>query len=126
MVVFRAFVRRLRQLGLLAILGCAACGTTMPFTMPEYRDAPTLPAKAPDVKAVAPQLVPYPGLEVSYVANVDGDVYSYRGVFYSFFDGSWFCAQTLRGPWTFIEMKYVPSDLFRVRGHLPQRVRASR
>lgn len=106
-----------------AVLLCAACGSTMPFTIPEARLAPQAPAKAPDVQAVAPQLVAYPGLEVSYVANADGDVYCYRGVYYTFFDGSWFCAQALRGPWTFIEMKYVPTDLYRVRGHKPPQLR---
>lgn len=112
-----------RRLVLLALLGCAACGTMMPFTMPEERMAPPTPSKAPNVDPVVPHLVAYPGLEVSYVANVDGDVYHYRGLFYTFFDGNWFCAQALRGPWNFIEMKYVPGDLYRVRGHLPQQLR---
>lgn len=112
-----------RRLALAALLGCAACGTTMPFTIPEYRLTPPPPEKSPATPSVAPQLVVYPGLEVSYVANADGDVYHYRGVFYSYFDGNWFCAQALRGPWNFIEMKYVPSDLFRVRGHKPPQLR---
>lgn len=120
MGISKGFLKGLRYL---ALLGCAACGSTMPFTMPETRLAPPPPVKAPAMNAVAPQLVPYPGLEVSYVANADGDVYHYRGVYYAFFDGSWFCAQALRGPWTFIEMKYVPSDLFRVRGHRPSSLR---
>ena len=65
------------------------------------------------------QLVPYPGLGVDFVANAEGEVYHYREVFYTYFDGNWFFAQRLRGPWKFIQMKYVPSDLFRVRGHRP-------
>ncbi len=120
MVCFRGFFRRLAHLGLLA---CAACGSTMPFTIPEYKLAQPPPGKAPATASVAPQLASYPGLEVAYVANADGDVYHYRGVFYSYFDGNWFCAQALRGPWNFIEMKYVPSDLFRVRGHRPPSLR---
>jgi hypothetical protein len=120
MVFSQGFLRRLAYLGLFA---CAACGTTMPFTIPEYKLAQPPPEKAPGAVSAAPQLVPYPGLEVSYVKNADGDVYHYRGVFYSYFDGNWFCAQALRGPWTFIEMKYVPSDLFRVRGHKPPQLR---
>ena len=113
----------LRRAALLVLLGCAACGTTMPFTIPEYRMAQAAPVKAPAGKTNAPQLVPYPGLEVSYVSNTEGDVYQYRSVFYTYFDGNWFCAQGLRGPWNFIEMKYVPSDLFRVRGHKPPQLR---
>lgn len=112
-----------RRLVLAALLGCAACGTTMPFTIPEYKLAQPPPEKAPAANSVAPQLVPYPGLEVSYISNTDGDVYHYRGVFYTYFDGNWFCAQHLRGPWKFIEMKYVSSDLFRVRGQKPPTLR---
>lgn len=120
MELTRGFFRRL---ALAALLGCAACGTGMPFTIPEYKLAQPPPGKLPGTASVAPQLVAYPGLEVSYVSNVDGDVYHYRDVFYSYFDGNWFCAQVLRGPWNFIEMKYVPSDLFRVRGHRPPSLR---
>jgi hypothetical protein len=115
-----AFVRRL---GLIALLWCAACGTTMPFTMQEQRLAPPAPKKTPAVTDKTPHLVPYPGIQVSYVANADGDVYRYRDLYYTYFDGSWFCAQALRGPWNFIEMKYVPSDLFRVRGQRPPTLR---
>jgi hypothetical protein len=113
----------LHRAALLVLLGCAGCGTTMPFTIPEYRMAQPSPVKAPAATSSAPQLVQYPGLEVSYVSNTDGDVYHYRNVFYTYFDGNWFCAQGLRGPWNFIEMKYVPSDLFRVRGHKPPTLR---
>lgn len=120
MVDPRAFLRRL---ALAALVGCTACGSTMPFTIPEYRMAQLPPEKAPAANSVAPQLVAYPGLEVSYVSNTDGDVYHYRGVYYTYFDGNWFCGQALRGPWNFIEMKYVPSDLFRVRGHRPPSLR---
>jgi len=112
-----------RRLGAVILLGCAACSSTMPLTIPEHKLAPPPPVHAPDVRPVAPHLVSYPGLEVSYVANADGDVYHYRGLYYTYFDSNWFCAQALRGPWKFIEMKYVPCDLFRVRGQLPPSLR---
>jgi hypothetical protein len=112
-----------RSLAAALVLGCAACGTAMPLTIPEYRPEPAAPAKTPSVRSVAPRLVPYPGLEVSYVVNADGDVYHYRDLYYTYFDGGWFCSQSLAGPWKFIEMKYVPSDLFRVRGHKPPELR---
>ena len=89
------------------------------WIIPEYQLAAPAPAEKPQVSTVAARLVSYPGLDVAFVANADGDVYLYRGVYYTYFDGNWFFAQNLRGPWTFIEMKYVPSDLFRVRGHRP-------
>ena len=113
----------LRRFGAALALACAACGSSMPLTIPEYKLAPPAPRKTPEPSSVVPRLVPYAGLEVSYVANTEGDVYGYRGLYYTYFDGSWFCAQALRGPWTFIEMKYVPSDLFRVRGHKPPQLR---
>jgi hypothetical protein len=118
MVQLRAFVRVA-----FLLLGCAACSSTMPFTIPEAHLASPTPAKTPAGENVTPQLVAYPGIEVSYVANADGDVYDYRDVYYTFFDGNWFCSPSLRGPWNFIEMKYVPSDLFRVRGHRPPSLR---
>jgi hypothetical protein len=93
--------------------------------MPDLRfDAP-VPDAAPRRAAVTPQLVAYPGIEVSWVANADGETYHYRGIYYTFFDGNWFRARNLRGPWSFIEMKYVPSDLFRVRGHRPPTLAAA-
>ena len=39
------------------------------------------------------------------------------------FNDSWFNARGLRGPWTFIEMKDVPGDLFRAHGRTPPGVR---
>lgn len=102
------------------LLGCTACGATMrPLTIPEQPLEARAPEQAPEAETVVPRFVAYPGLEVSYVSNAEGEVYHYRGVFYTYFDGNWFYAQRLRGPWKFVEMKYVPSDLFRVRGHHP-------
>jgi len=98
-------------------LGCAS--RTRPMTMPNHRLEAPVPERAPEVEATVPRLIPYPGLDVAYVANAEGEVYAYRGVYYTYFDGNWFYAQRLTGPWKFIEMKYVPSDLFRVRGHRP-------
>lgn len=94
--------------------------------MPDQPIEAAAPAETPDIDPVTPKLVPYPGLEVSYVANGDGDVYHLRGVFYTYFNGNWYFAKTMRGPWTYIQMKYVPSDIFRVRGHLPPSLQGTR
>ncbi len=80
------------------------------------------PAVQPASTAVDPVLVPYPGNEVEYVSNTKSETYHYRGTYYTYFDDAWFRARNLRGPWKFVEMKYVPSDLFRVRGHVPPSV----
>lgn len=104
---------------LAGLLVLAACATTSPSTMPDITVSEAAPEKAPPAQSGQARLVPYPGLDVAYVANGQGEVYHCRKRFYCFFDGSWFRADTLHGPWDFVEMKYVPSDLFRARGHLP-------
>jgi hypothetical protein len=113
-----------RILGLLMVLALAACTSSAPtLTIPEYDLDTPAPAASPRVTTVAPRLVPYPDLDVSYVANADGEVLWHRGVFYTLFNDSWFHARGLRGPWTFIEMKDVPGDLFRAHGRKPPGVR---
>jgi len=67
----------------------------------------------------AARLVPYPGLEVAYVDGAGVECFHYRGVYYMFSKGNWFYARSLDGAWAYVEMKYVPPDLFRVRGHRP-------
>ena len=111
-----------RCFGIAALVACAACGaTTHSAAMPEYTVEVRAP-KAPRVEVGAPHLVRYPDLDVSYVANAVGEVYHHRRFFYTYFDGDWFYAQHLRGPWKFIEMKFVPPDLFRARAQLPSGV----
>jgi predicted small lipoprotein YifL len=102
----------------------AACGSTSngPITIPEAAVAPQL-ERAPRLESDSPRLVPYPGLEVSYVANVDREVYFFRGTFYCYAEGRWFQSAALDGSWAHVQMRYVPADLFRVRGHLPPGVR---
>ncbi len=104
-------------LAISAFGGCASA--TQRLTMPDLAAAEGGRASPPATSGVEPRLVPYPGLSVFYVANGDGEVYFCGERFYCYFDGEWFHATTMRGPWTFVEMKYVPGDVFRVRGHLP-------
>ncbi len=105
---------------LLAVAPFAGCASTSQrLTMPELAIVEEGRATPPRTSAVEPRLVPYPGLAVSYVENGDGDVYFCGERFYCYFDGEWFHAESMKGPWNFVEMKYVPGDLFRVRGHLP-------
>jgi len=100
--------------------GLGACASTVQrITMPELAVVEEGRATPPKPCEAEPKLVPYPGLAVSYVANGDGDVYFCTERFYCYFDGEWFHAASMKGPWNFVEMKYVPGDLFRVRGHLP-------
>ena len=111
---------RVQQLSILIFGLAAACGATAPrLTIPEFTATERLPDAPPSTRVGTPKLVVYPGLDVSYVANADGEVYFFRKRYFCYFSGNWFRAAALSGPWSYIEMKYVPSDLFRVRGHLP-------
>jgi len=119
-------MRRDRQLGVAFVLALGlsatlgACGARGPaLTIPDYDLSTPAPAVRPTVASVVPRLVGYPGLDISYVANGEGDIYYCRGKFFTFFEGNWFHAKRVQGPWTFIQMKFVPSDCFRVRGQLP-------
>jgi hypothetical protein len=101
-----------------ALLAACASGPSR-VTMPDIEAAVAAPETAPPSQSVVPTLVPYPGIDVSYVANGEGEVYFCRRGFYCFFDGNWYRADGMSGPWDFVEMKYVPGDLYRARGHLP-------
>jgi hypothetical protein len=101
------------------ILLAACASAPSRVSMPDIRPEAPAPEAAPPAQALVPRLVPYPGLDVSYVANGEGEVYFSRKAYFCFFDGNWFRAETMQGPWDFVEMKYVPGDLFRARGHLP-------
>ena len=89
--------------------------------MPEYEPAALddAVAKRPESVYFEPELVPYPGLGVHYVANVEEETYSYQDRFYCFLSGRWFRADAMSGPWDRLSMKYVPVAIYRVRGHLP-------
>ncbi len=98
----------------------AGCATGSPVTMPEPAARSDAPVTTPAGHIVVARLVRYPDSEVCYVTNADGVCYSLAGTYYRFQEGHWFYARGLTGPWTHIEMKYVPTDLFRVRGRVPE------
>ena len=99
----------------------AACAhRPQPISMPEYEPAPEeAVARRPESVYFEPELVPYPGLGVNYVANVEEETYAYQDRFYCFLSGRWFRADAMSGPWDRLSMKYVPVAIYRVRGHLP-------
>jgi hypothetical protein len=100
---------------------------SLPDYMPAEIEVPT-DERPTTGDGAAPELVPYPGLGVSYVANAAQETYSYDERFYCIVEGRWFRAKSAQGPWGPLSMKYVPVALYRVRGHLPpaleRRVRA--
>jgi hypothetical protein len=102
------------------LLGACASGRAAPpSAVGEPPGEPAPPAVSPVVHVRAARLVPYPGLEVAYVDGAGVECFHYRGVYYMFSKGNWFYARSLDGAWAYVEMKYVPPDLFRVRGHRP-------
>jgi len=116
-----------RNLCLFPVLVLAACATApAPISMPDYEA--TLPevsaTETPRAVYFEPDLVPYPGIGVSYVANVEEETYSYEQRFYCYQSGRWFHAGAMSGPWDQLSMKYVPVAIYRVRGHLPPALEA--
>jgi hypothetical protein len=102
------------------VLVLAACASSAPtLTIPEHDLKTPAPEVRPRASQVTPRLVPYPGLDVSFVANAEGEVLWHRGVFYTYFNGEWFYTRRLNGTWNFIQMKYVHSDVFRAHGRRP-------
>jgi hypothetical protein len=100
----------------------AACAhRPTPISMPDYDPGPdeVVVTRRPASVYFEPELVPYPGMGVSYVANVAEETYQYEERFYCFLGGRWFKAATMGGPWDALSMKYVPVAIYRVRGHLP-------
>ena len=105
---------------LLGALLCGACASSATaITIPDQGFDAEVPAERPTGQSVQPVLVKYPSLDIAYVSNAAGDTYHFRGIFYTYFQDSWFYARSLRGPWRFLEMKYAPSELFQVRGTRP-------
>ncbi len=108
-----------RRAWLAAWLLAAACATPSSLSLREDEEAQPSPRTTPVVRSGPLRLVPYPGLEVSYVLGLDRECYHQSGVYYTFQGGNWFFARTPGDAWSYIEMKYVPPDLFRVLGNLP-------
>ncbi|MEE8107271.1 MAG: hypothetical protein V3T86_17180 [Planctomycetota bacterium] len=100
-----------------ALLG--ACASRKALTMPEPVTLASAPKVVPAGHVMVPHLVAYPDSDVSCVTNAGRHCYVLKGTYYRFLGGNWFYATLLAGPWTFIEMKYVPEDIFRVHGQLP-------
>jgi len=100
----------------------AACASRPePISLPDYEPEAEQSAfaKRPESVYFEPELVPYPGVGVQFVANVEEETYQYQERYYCFLGGRWFRADTMSGPWNALSMKYVPVAIYRVRGHLP-------
>ena len=108
-----------RRAPLLVWLVTAACTTTSPLSLPEPPEVEASPPAPVAARSGTLRRVPYPGLEVSYVIGLGRECYVVRDVYYTFAGGHWFYARAAGDAWSYVEMKYVPPDLFRVLGNRP-------
>lgn len=62
-----------------------------------------------------PRLVVVPGVpHVHYAPDVSVNYFTYGDAYYTYDDGHWFVAHAERGPWTYVEPRYVPAPVLRV------------
>ena len=62
-----------------------------------------------------PRLVVVPGVpHVHYAPDVSVNYFTYDDAYYTYDDGNWFVAHTDRGPWSYVERRYVPAPVLRV------------
>ncbi len=62
-----------------------------------------------------PRLVVVPGLPtVHYAPDVSVNYFAYGDAYYTYDNGNWFVAHDDRGPWSYVERRYVPGPVLRV------------
>jgi hypothetical protein len=65
-----------------------------------------------------PRLVIVPGVpHVQYAPDVSVNYFTYGSDYYTYDGGHWFVAHEERGPWTYVERRYVPAPVL----HVPTR-----
>ncbi len=73
---------------------------------------------APPPVTVAPALAPIAGSPVVYVANWHEDIFVFESRWYRPYDGLWYRAASVRGPWMAISPSFVPRPVLTVpAGH---------
>jgi hypothetical protein len=74
-----------------------------------------IPAPPHVVFQAPPRLVVVPGVPaVHYAPDVAVNYFSYGDRYYTYESGNWFVAHADRGPWTYVERRYVPAPILRV------------
>jgi hypothetical protein len=77
-----------------------------------------IPAPPPIVFEAPPRLVVVPGVPtVHYAPDVSVNFFAYGGRYYTYDDGAWFVSDYDRGPWSYVERRYVPGPVL----HVPTR-----
>lgn len=110
---------------------CAAIAVTAATSSPagaEVHVGVHIDVPAPPVVTfqAPPRLVVVPGVpHVHYAPDVAVSFFTYGGRYYTYDDGNWFVARSDRGPWGYVEHRYVPAPLLRVPSryyHVPPRL----
>jgi hypothetical protein len=85
-----------------------------------------IPAPPHIVFEAPPRLVVVPGVpHVHYAPDVSVNFFSYGDRYYTYDDGYWFVSDYDRGPWTYVERRYVPGPVLHVPTryyHVPPRL----
>lgn len=77
-----------------------------------------IPAPPHVVFEAPPRLVVVPGVPtVHYAPDVSVNYFTYGDRYYTYDGGNWFVADYDRGPWTYVERRYVPGPVL----HVPTR-----
>ncbi len=63
---------------------------------------------------VYPRLVPIPGYPVYYAPNLNQDYFFYDGLYWLFYDDTWYQSEWYNGPWTPVPPDAVPLYILRV------------
>jgi hypothetical protein len=68
----------------------------------------------PIVLTTPPQLVVVPGTSVYYAPDVSGNLFVYKGRYYTMANGVWLMAPAYHGPWVVIQIGKVPAPVLAV------------
>lgn len=113
--VWRSTMKKTAVLLSLALLLTVLTGCVAYQTPPPGYGGPPPPPPPPSVAFVEPEyLYVIPTFGVYFVPGITAEVFFYSGRWYYRSGGMWYWGLSYRGPWTFIEVRRVPSGLRRL------------
>jgi hypothetical protein len=63
---------------------------------------------------VFPELVPVPGYPVYYAPRLDANYFFYDGMYWVYWDDTWYASNWYDGPWWLVEPDFVPLFILRI------------
>lgn len=100
--------------GLLLAAGLGAPGASAGEVNVGIHIGVPAPAPPPIVLASPPRLVVVPGTPVLYAPEVQVNLFSLGGHFYTLHGDTWFVAASHKGPWKVVHVDHVPRPLLAV------------